>query len=85
MRSKEDVTLAASLRHAPVRTGLVAVVPVVLGIVQLLNGLFTNLSVLVGVAFAAMMIASAVVFTRHHLAQLRLEVLETRVHTQSAD
>ncbi|GAB3680044.1 hypothetical protein GCM10028857_02210 [Salinarchaeum chitinilyticum] len=85
MRSKEDVTLAASLRHTPVRTGLVAVVPVVLAIVQLLNGLFTELPIVVGVAFAAAMVTAAVVFTRHHLAQLRLEVLETREYAQPSD
>jgi len=85
MQSKGDVTLAASLRQAPVRTGLVAVVPVVLGVMQLLNSFFTELSVAVGVAFAALMISAAVVFTRHHLAQLRLEVLESRVHGNSAD
>lgn len=85
MRSKEDVTLAASLRHAPVRTGLVAVVPVVLAVVQLLNGIFTELPILVGLTFAATMVTAAVVFTRHHLAQLRLEVLETREYPQPAD
>lgn len=85
MRSKEDVTLAASLRQTPVRTGLVAVVPVALGVVQLLNSFFTELPVVVGIAFAALMISAAVVFTRHHLAQLRLEVLESRAHAQPAD
>ena len=85
MRSKDQVTLATSLRQTPVRTGLVAVVAVVLGVVQLLNGLFTDLSIVVGVAFATTMITAAVVLTRHHLAQLRLEVLEQRVHGQSAD
>lgn len=85
MRSKEDVTLATSLRHTPVRTGLVAVIPVVLAVVQLLNGLFTELPIVVGVAFATAMVTAAVVFTRHHLAQLRLEVLETREYAQTAD
>jgi hypothetical protein len=85
MRSKEDVTLAASLRHSPVRTGLVAVVPVVLAVVQLLNGIFTELPLVVGAAFAVTMTAAAVVFTRHHLAQLQVEVLESRIHAGHAD
>jgi len=87
MRSKEDVTLFASLRKTPIRTGLVAVVPVVLAVVQLLNGLFTELPILVGVAFAAAMITASVIFTRHHLAQLRVEMLESAVHSnhQPAD
>lgn len=87
MGSKEDVTLSASLRQTPVRTGLVAVVPVVLAFVQLLNGLFTALPILVGIAFAAAMITASVIFTRHHLAQLRVEVLESTVHSghQPAD
>lgn len=85
MRSKADVTLADSLRQTPVRTGVVAVLPVVLGLVQLLNSFVTGLPVVVGVAFAGTMTAAAVVFTRHHLAQLRLEALETRVHGSSAD
>lgn len=82
MRSKEDVTLSASLRQTPIRTGLVAVVPIVLAIVQILNGLFTELPIIVGVTFAAAMITSSVIFTRHHLAQLRVEVLESSVHAQ---
>lgn len=82
MRSKEDVTLFASLRRTPIRTGLVAIVPVVLAFVQLLNGFLTELPVLVGVAFAATMLTASVVFTRHHLAQLRVEVMESTVHAQ---
>lgn len=85
MRSKADVTLDDALRQTPVRTGVVAVLPVVLGVVQLLNSFFTGLPVIVGILFAATMISAAVVFTRHHLAQLRLEVLETRVQGGSAD
>lgn len=85
MRPKENVTLAASLRHSPVRTGLVAVVPVVLAVVQLLNGIFTELPFVIGAAFAITMIAAAVVFTRHHLAQLQVELLESRIHAAHAD
>lgn len=77
MRSKADVTLDDALRETPVRTGVVAVLPVVLGIVQLCNSFVTDLPVIVGICFAGTMVTAAVVFTRHHLAQLRLEALET--------
>lgn len=87
MRSHDDVTLSASLRETPVRTGLVAVVPVILAFVQLVNGLFTELPLLVGVGFACTMLAASVIFTRHHMAQLRVEILESGVqaHHQPAD
>lgn len=62
-------------REYPLRTGLYTVGLPVLGLLHLLNGLLTDVSLLlVGVLFAYAVVCSALL-TRHHLAVYRRERL----------
>ncbi|THE65166.1 hypothetical protein D8Y22_08065 [Salinadaptatus halalkaliphilus] len=63
-------------RAAPAKSVLLAGGPLVLACGQLLNSYVNGLSPLVAIGFAAGMVAFAVVATRHHAAELRLEALE---------
>jgi|GEM_PF-2162913 len=81
MRTEEDVTLWTSFRDSPLRTSVLTVLPIVFAAVQLANSLLTDLSVAIGVFVATALVSAAVVFTRHHLARLRLEALEQSIAT----
>lgn len=82
---KDDVTLVDAARRSPVRLGLFAALPVVLGGLQLANGALTALSPAVAAAFAAAMCCYAAVYTRFHLARERLAALEGEVAPATAD
>lgn len=79
MERKADVTLRASFRRSPVQMGFFAVGPLVLAVAQLLNSLVTGLPLYVSVPFALLMLAYAVLYTRYHLAHLRLRSLDPYV------
>lgn len=82
---KDDVTLVSAVRRSPVQMGLFALGPVALACAQLLNSLVAGLSLWVSASFAALMVAYAVLYTRYHLAQLRLRDLEGGVPSPTAD
>lgn len=70
-------------RAAPAKSILLAGGPLVLACGQLLNSYVNGLSPLVAIGFAAGMVAFAVVATRHHAAELRLEQLEADLERDS--
>lgn len=82
---KDDVTLVAACRRSPVRTALFTVLPILLAGAQVLNGLFTDLALWIALAFAAVMVSYAAVYTQYNLARDRLEVLESGTTPRTAD
>lgn len=85
MRAKDDVTPRSAFRRSPVRMSLYVCVPLLLAVLQLANSLLTDLPVWVAAAFAVLMVSYAVMFTRYHVAQLRLEELESGPLQPTAD
>lgn len=82
---QDDGTLVGSVRRSPVRMALFAVLPLVLAAAQVLNAALTAMDPLVGLGFAAAMVCYAVVYTRYHLAEDRLRVLEATTSPTAAD
>lgn len=76
MASTEDVSLVDMFRTAPGQSALLTVVPLLLGLVQIGNSLFNDLSLTVSVPFALVMAGFAGVLTQHSLAQFRRRYLE---------
>lgn len=76
MRTEDEVTLRASFRRSPFRTSVLTVLPVLVAVLQLANSVVGDLSIFVGLLVAMALIGAAVVFTRHHIARLRLESVE---------
>ncbi len=60
----------------PAKSALLSVCPLALALAQLLNSYANGFSPTVAVAFAAAMVAFAVVATGHHAAEYRLRRLE---------
>lgn len=77
MQTADEVTLWTSFRHTPLRTSVLTVLPLCFALLQLANVVLTDLSILVGGFVAVAMVGAAVVFTRHHLARLRLAAVRT--------
>lgn len=63
-------------RATPVKSTLLAVVPLGLALGQLANSYVNGVSPVIAVGFAVVMIAFAVVATGHHAAEYRLRRLE---------
>lgn len=74
-------TLVDLFRAEPAKSFLLAVGPLVLAVGQLANSFVNGLSPAVAVGFAAVMVAFAVVGTRHHAAELRVRRLEADLET----
>lgn len=77
MPTSSDVTLLAAFRRSPVHMGVFAVGPLVLAFAQVLNSLLLGLSPYVSGVFAVLMTCYAILFSRYHLARLRLHSLES--------
>lgn len=84
MPARRSLPLVELFRTAPVKSFLLAVGPLALALGQLANAAFTDLSPILAVGFAAVMVAFAVVATRHHAAELRLERLEGSIHREES-
>lgn len=65
------------LRADPVRSGLFVATPIVVAAVQLLNSVFHDLSFLVSVPLAAVMLAFSGLLVSYQFAQYRVARLET--------
>lgn len=76
MSTTERHPILAPFLAAPARGLLLSVTPLALAAGQLANGYANDLPAAVAVAFAAAMVAFAVVATRHHAAEWRLARLE---------
>lgn len=77
MSTTDEVTLLSAFRRSPVRMTVFAAGPILLALAQLLNSLYAGLPAYVSSGFAALMVCYAALFSRYHVAQLRLESLET--------
>lgn len=75
MAVKEDLTLLDVVHSSP-RTVVLASVPVLVALAQLANSYFNDLSVLVSVPFAVVMIAYAVLLAQYQYAQFRRRHVE---------
>lgn len=73
----EEVTFASAFRESPVRMAVFTLGPVVLAVAQLLNSVFAELALWASICFAATMVSYAVLYSRYHLAELRLRTLES--------
>ena len=76
MSVRSSPSLAELFRAEPAKSFLLSVGPLVLAVGQFANSLVNGLSPLIAVGFAAVMIAFAVVATRHHAAEYRLRQLQ---------
>lgn len=76
MSMTDEVTLVSAFRRSPVRMGVFAAGPLLLAFAQLLNSLLAGLPTYVSVGFAVLMLCYAVLYSRYHVAQLRLQSLE---------
>ena len=71
-----DVTFREMFRELPVQTSLFSFGPVLLAIAQLFNGVYYGTTLTYHALFGAVMIAFAVLVTRHHLVSFRIRRLE---------
>lgn len=76
MSARRSLPLVELFRTAPAKSFLLTLGPLVLALGQLGNAALTDFSPVLAVGFAAVMVAFAVVATRHHAAEVRLERLE---------
>ncbi|WP_049927643.1 hypothetical protein [Halopiger goleimassiliensis] len=83
MSVRSSPSLVELFRAAPAKSFLLAVGPLALALGQLANSLVNGLSPLIAVGFAGVMIAFAVVATRHHAAEYRLRRLESSLESDS--
>ena len=73
-------------RELPVRTTLASVVPVLLGLAQILNGYVHGVSITRTGAFAVVMAIAAVLVTRYHLVEFYRRRLQRELYAEeSAD
>lgn len=83
MPGRRSPSLVELFRAAPAKSFLLGVVPLALAAGQLLNSVVNGFSPVVALAFAVGMVGFALVATRHHAAQLRLQRLEGDLETQT--
>ncbi|MXV61251.1 hypothetical protein GS429_04070 [Natronorubrum sp. JWXQ-INN-674] len=79
MSVRQSLSLIELFRATPAKSSLLALGPVTLAVGQLGNSYVNGVSPAVSIAFAAVMIAFAVVATRHHAAEYRLRRLEADI------
>ena len=76
MAATDDVTFWEMYRELPIRTTVVTVVPLFLGIAQLLNGYVHDVPIVRILGFTAGMVIAAVLLTQYQLVQYRREELQ---------
>ena len=76
MSVRQSLSLVELFLATPAKSSLLAFGPLVLALGQLGNSYVNGISPTVSVAFAAVMVGFAVVATRHHAAEFRLQRLE---------
>jgi hypothetical protein len=85
MATEDHATLGDLLRVRPVQFLLCTVLPLALAGMQLLNSLVYDLSVLVSVPFAVVMVAFATVLTQYQLVRVRMTRLGATGWPATAD
>lgn len=73
----EEVTFASAFRESPARMAVFTLGPIVLAVAQLLNSVFAELALWASVSFAVTMVTYSVLYSRYHVAELRLRTLES--------
>ena len=76
MSGRNSLSLVELFYAAPVKSALLSIGPIALAVGQVLNGYLNGVSPVVSITFAVVMVAFAVVATRHHAAEHRLRRLE---------
>lgn len=71
MAAQDDYAFSDAFRSTPVEFATVSCLPVLLALAQLANSYVNDLSFLVSVPFAVVMVLFAVLLTQHQLAQFR--------------
>lgn len=77
MSTADDPTVREMIRADPVRGGLFVAVPILVAAVQLLNSVVNDLSFLVSIPVAAVMVAFSALLVTYRLSQFRLRRLES--------
>lgn len=80
MSTADDPTVIDMCRADPVRGGLFVAIPILVAAVQLLNSAVNDLSFLVSIPVALVMVAFSAMLATYRLSQFRLDRLEARVH-----
>lgn len=83
MSTRTSPSLLELFSETPAQTTLLTLVPALLAMGQLANGLLTDASLLATVGFALAMVAFSVVATGHHAATRRLRRLEAELPVES--
>ena len=76
MSVRHSLSLVELFRATPVKSSLLAFGPLALALGQLGNSYVNGVSPVVAIGFAVVMVGFAVVATRHHAAEHRLQRLE---------
>jgi hypothetical protein len=80
MAVRDEISFWEMYRELPVRTTLASVVPVVLGLAQLLNGYVHGVSVTRTGTFAVVMAIAAVLVTQYHLVEFHRVRLQRELY-----
>lgn len=84
MSVRQSLSLVELFRATPAKTALLMIGPLALAAGQLGNSYVNGVSPLVSSAFAVVMLAFAVVATRHHAAEHRRRQLEAETNVDTA-
>lgn len=76
MAAIERLTLLDMFRAAPLRSALFTMVPLVLALMQIANSLFNDLSFVVSIPFALVILGFACLLTQYSLARFRRQQRE---------
>lgn len=76
MAAIERLTLTDMFRTAPLRSALVTMVPLALALIQLANSVFNDLSFVVSIPFALVIVGFACLLTQYSLARFRRQQRE---------
>ncbi|PSQ48409.1 hypothetical protein BRD15_05355 [Halobacteriales archaeon SW_6_65_15] len=79
MAVSDNVTFWEMYRELPVRTTIATVVPLFLGVAQLLNGVVHDVPIVRILGFTAGMVIAAVLVTQLHLVQYHRRKLQQEV------
>ena len=85
MAVSDDITLRELFREVPIRTTLASVVPLSVGIAQLLDGVVHGVPVVRVVGFTAGMVIAAVLATQYNLVTFRREKIERELFEEDGE
>ncbi|ADB61787.1 hypothetical protein Htur_2918 [Haloterrigena turkmenica DSM 5511] len=82
MSVRQSLSIVELFLAAPAKSSLLSLAPLALALGQLGNSYVNGISPAVSIGFAAVMIGFAVVATRHHAAEHRLQRLEADLESE---